>query len=613
MKNKKDRINKIKSLAAHLGQEYRHDQNIVGIGWGFARRSTVLVPELCIIFHVKQKLSTEKAIMECGSSIIPKEIDGIRTDVKVFTNPQRQSAGSRNDKMYDPLIGGVASANLEQISRTFFSSHVSKGTLGILCRDAEGRSMALSNWHVWADDDAEIGDRIIQPSTPDGGTYAESITKVVGCGPLLSTVIEGRVPSPLSAGLYGGAAAAGALAALTDHKDPIIRGREMTNIQGGSFTHEELLDVSIAFPGTIPWPGHPFQTDVEWQYNRQTNSGDEIVEVTETQYNPQILLGQAVAPNKANYRPGENITLQAEIWDYQNRPSDAYHVLAHLIPESNTDFVIRMVLHSALCRPINLAPAFNETRYQNANPVRRNEDRICIRFGFLSPSAKYTDVASFGPLSIYNRANESLRVVQRSDNQRVAIQIPSEGLSLKNPPASQVIIRVSQFTDTPIQVIAFNNFGDIVAEAITPNQQNIIHELNLQGNLITHVIVTGGGGEGLAHSYCFNPQDGLNASTTIPNHLAEAYQNIDVPFLSIPRGGQLRAGKHCFRGQRRLPEQIPTGKWKIYLTVSNVNHTPLGTPPEEASVIIGGQELGGQSQALLCGFMLLGDHVFDIF
>ena len=102
-------------------------------------------------------------------------------------------------------------------------------------------------------------------------------------------------------------------------------------------------------------------------------------------------------------------------------------------------------------------------------------------------------------------------------------------------------------------------------------------------------------------------------STIIPDSLREAYLDIDVPFTFDLDDNQVNVRRHCFRGRRRLPLDVPAGRYRIYMTVSNVNHVLLGTPPVEAARIIGGQELGTHSQALLCTFMLLGDHVFDIF
>ena len=610
---RRQRIDKIKALAKRLRREYRDDPNIVSVSWGMARQGGKAVPRLALIFFVKEKLDSEKKIRKAGSRPAPREVDGIPTDVKTHAPMQPLWAGSRADKIADPLAGGVATTNLEKVNRTFFWSSGGPGTLGILCRDSNGDAMALSNWHVWADQGAEVGDKIIQPQTPDGATYAESITKVGACGPFLSTVIEGRTPSPLAAGLYAGAAAAGILAAATDHKDPIRRGQEATHVDPATSTHSELLQMELGFPEMIPWVGQPFPIDVEWTYTRQTNVGDQTVEVNERRVNPQILLGQAVAPDRAGYRPGDFVTMRAAIWDYQDRPEDAYHVTAHLIPEAKPDIAYRAILHPSICRPMNFGPRYGSSRFDSVNPVTHDDNLVCIDFGRYSPSTAYREAESFGPLGVVQRGDEPLRIVHFTDALGSGLYLPGEGLTAQHPPASGVRLRVAQLTSRPVVVRAFNRFGALLGEAEAPNVQGQAHELTIASHLIARVEIRGGGGEGVLLSYCFTPEVEEIVSTIIPDQLLEAYREIDVPFISGPDGNIVNVRRRCFQGRKRLPQDAPSGRYRIYLTVSNVNHAPPGRDPVDAARIIGGQELGTHSQALLCTFMLLGDHTFDIF
>jgi hypothetical protein len=609
----KEKVQRIKALVRELRTQYRDDPNIVEIGWGMAKRGGRLAPELAVIFHVREKYSSEAEITHAGSRPVPREVEGFATDVQKRVPLTPQWAGSRNDKMADPLVGGVATANLEKIHRTFFWSYGGTGTLGILCRDTSGTAMALSNWHVWADQGAQNGDRIIQPSSPEGGTYAESIFKVGACGNFLTSVIEGRTPSPLAAGMFAGAAAAGILAGATDHKDPIRRGQEMTPVNATTVTHTELLHVAFDFPVTIPWVGQPFPVDVNWRYTRQTNMGEQTVTIQERRVNPQILLGQSVAPDRAHYRPGDIVTIQAAIWDYQDRPSDAYQVTAHLISVQQPDYALRSVLHPAMCRPINLAPVYTATHQQAANPVTRDGDWVCVNFGHFSPAARFPVGESFGPLAVFQRADQPLRIVRISENVGTSLLVPRVGLTFHHAPATAVRLRVAQLTRTPVEVQAFNQFGQQLGEVSAPDVQNQVHELLIGSRLITRVEVRGGGGEGMVLSYCLLPDEQEGATTLIPDSLLEAYREINVPFLSQPDGNEIAVRRHCFRGQRRLPPDAPGGRYRIYVTVSNVNHVPPGTPPVEAARVIGGQELGTHSQALVCTFMMLGDHVFDIF
>lgn len=616
--NRKERIKKISSLVKSLKLEYKDDPNIIDITWGMAKRSNKLKPEVAIIFLVKEKYYSNTELEAVGSKSIPSQIEKFATDVQEEKSLRSLWAGSRNDKMADPLVGGVASANLETIERTFFwRTGGGRGTLGILCRDAEGNAMALSNWHVWADGGAEIGDRIIQPSTPEGGTYAESIAKVAACGPLLSQLTN-KAPSPLAEGLYAGAAAAGILAGATDHKDPIRRGQELTTIDSDTFTHEERLQLSFEYPTTIPWISYPFTTDVDWSYNRQTNNGEQDIGIQEQRINPQFLLGQAVAPSQARYQPGDEINLQAAIWDYQERPEDAYHVTAHMVAVNQPDFALRTILHPAPCRRINLAPRYKERRFQEANPITSSEggNLICVNFRHYSPSAGFPESESFGPFSIYQKADKALQIVRFSDEFGSALLIPQEGLSIHHAPASSIRLQVAQFTDSPVVVRAFNGFGRLLGEETAPNEQGEEHELTLSFSMISRVEIGGGGGEGILLSYCITPATESSATTIIPTDMREAFSDIEVPFINgLPSTDTVFIRRFCFRGRRKLPLNVPTGRYRIYLTVSNINQTPRGTSAEEAAKVIGGQEIGGQSQAAgaICGFLLLGDHVFDIF
>ena len=607
----KQKIKKIKALVKKMEALYRDDPNIISIGWGLANRGGKVKPEMSLIFHVKEKYSSDKQIQAIGSHAIPCKVEGFATDVrKQLHLVADQSAGSRADKIADPLVGGVDSANLEKINRTFFWYQNGGGTLGILCRDQDNNPMALSNWHVWANDGAKIGDRIIQPRSPEGATYAEGISKVAACGPLLSTVIEGRVPSPISAGLYAGAAAAGILAGATDHKDPIRRGQELTNIDTDTFTHGEELQLDLDFPRVIPWAGQPFPIDVRWRYTRQTNKGDKTVEIKERRVNPQILLGQAIAPDSARYQPGSTITLQAAIWDYQARPQDAYHLTAHLISESNPDYAVRTILHASPCRPIDLAPRYKDRHRQEANPITRDRDITCVNFGHYAPINELPSTESFGPLAVSDSGDKPLTIVY-SDTFGSGLHIAKEGLGAQHAPASRIILKLVQTTDQPLEVRAFNRFNYLLTREVTANLPGEEQYVTIQANLISRLEFSGG--EGQLLSYCFVLATDEVSTTLIPTQLKDAYNEIEVPFIDEPRDEHATVHRHCFRGQRQLPSDAPTGRYKIYLTTSNINHVPFGTEPTVAARTIGGHELGTQSQGFLCAFMLLGDHEFDIF
>ncbi len=74
-----EKVQRIKALVRELRTRYRNDPNVVEIGWGMAKRSGKLVPELAVIFHVREKYSSEPEIRNAGSQPVPRDIEGFAT------------------------------------------------------------------------------------------------------------------------------------------------------------------------------------------------------------------------------------------------------------------------------------------------------------------------------------------------------------------------------------------------------------------------------------------------------------------------------------------------------------------------------------------------------
>jgi hypothetical protein len=132
------------------------DANIVGIGFGAKQvGGRAVSTELAVRVYVRSKLPTSALP---SRRVIPRSVDGLPTDVVEVGEVVAQNCG-----------GTVAHVN------------VSAGTLGCLAvRDEEGVDRdaiddddpvyILSNNHVLADNnDANIGDSILQPAPHDGG------------------------------------------------------------------------------------------------------------------------------------------------------------------------------------------------------------------------------------------------------------------------------------------------------------------------------------------------------------------------------------------------------------------------------------------------------------
>lgn len=586
-------IQKVKSLVERLRAEYANDPNIQTVGYGLAKRGGEPEDGISIIFFVKQKLPSDRSILGAGSTPIPSEIEGFKTDVEVIdARPNADAVGKRDETKFDPLRGGVASGNAEE--------HIlwwnGWGTLGILARDnSDGSPVALSNWHVWGDGGSE-GDRITQPAHPSTGDHFEAIGKVAACGPLITSLIEWSAPSPLTAGLYAGAAAAAIAAAASDYRDPTRRGQDKTIPDPGELTLRETVDMSIEYPN-LPLPGVPFKTEVTWKYARETNNALLTHEVVETNVNTQILLGKMVVTDKAHYNPGETVKLTAAIWDYQPRPCDGYHVVAHLIPHARSNTALRVVLHPSVC-----------PRTFPQHPP--NQNTVCVNFVDYDVG-EYPYKGNFDWLKYTDTGQHPVQVVNWFQPE-TALQFSQSPLLLTHVPASKVSARVAQFTNTPVTMIASNAAGQVLDQKTTPAQQGVVHELVLNGAGIVQVVVRGGGGEGLLIRYCIDPIQEESFSTSISESLATSVRT-EVSELNL-RTARLRSRRCCFTGKISLPPDEPAGKWDVHLTVQNINSVPQGTPPDKAATVIGGHLLSSHAsaQGAGCAVIMLLDHVFDV-
>lgn len=583
-------IPRIKALVERLRHQYANDPNIQTVGWGLAQRGGEPVDGISIIFYVRQKLPSERSIVSAGSQPIPSEIEGFKTDLQAI-KVRPNAAGDRDEIKYDPLRGGVYSSNADEHILWFNGA----GTLGVLARDnSDGAPVALSNWHVWGDG-GDPGDSIIQPGHPTTADHFEAVGKVLACGPLLTSLIEWSAPSPLTVGLYGGAATAAKAASASDYRDPTRRGQDNTPTNAGELTLRETVDMAIEYP-SLPLPGVPFQTQVKWSYARETTDRLLTYEVAETNTNIQILLGKLIATDKAHYNPGELVKLTAAIWDYQPRPCDGYHVVAHLIPHARPTTALRVVLHPTLC--------------PRTFPQQPPGETVCIAFADYNVG-EYPYKGRFDWLGYADTGHQPVRVVDWLEPEK-GLQISEQPLLLTHEPASKVMARVAQFTGMPMTMIAYNGAGQILDQKTAPAQQGVIHELALNGEGIVQVIVHGGGGEGLLISYCIDPIQAESFTTTVSEHVAASVR-AELPELSIA-GRRLRSRRCCFTGSINLPPDENAGKWDVHLTVQNVNPVPEGTPPEQAATVIGGHLLSSHAsaQGSKCRSTTTIDHVFDV-
>lgn len=149
-------------LAKELHKEtILQKERVVGVGTGYKVSRGEQTDELCIVTLVRQKVPKSGLSSE---SLVPPEVDGVRTDIiEVGDLWAFQTPLSR----WRPAPAGVSISHYQSPA----------GTLGCVVRDREyGTRLILSNNHVLANNnEAKLGDPILQPSPTDGGQNGQDI------------------------------------------------------------------------------------------------------------------------------------------------------------------------------------------------------------------------------------------------------------------------------------------------------------------------------------------------------------------------------------------------------------------------------------------------------
>ena len=150
--------------------------NVHSIGVGFKEVEDGLTDVMCIRFHVAQKLP----LSMLGKNRIPKEIDGVVTDVVESMPAFFSNCTQQRKKRQRPFVAGISAA----------IDTVTTGTISCFCSSTkEGDSpddvYLLSNNHVFADvNRGKPGAPILQPGVIDGGTPEDKIAELSRFYPL---------------------------------------------------------------------------------------------------------------------------------------------------------------------------------------------------------------------------------------------------------------------------------------------------------------------------------------------------------------------------------------------------------------------------------------------
>jgi hypothetical protein len=136
--------------------EFLAKNNVVGVAVGLKESEGVVTDEVAVVVLVQEK---KPLAALSAADLIPKEIDGLKTDViEVGYLRAQQTARDR----FRPIIpSGVSIGHYK----------ITAGTLGTMVKDkTTGEPLVLSNNHVLANsNDATVGDAVLQPAAMDGG------------------------------------------------------------------------------------------------------------------------------------------------------------------------------------------------------------------------------------------------------------------------------------------------------------------------------------------------------------------------------------------------------------------------------------------------------------
>ncbi|EOO24937.1 hypothetical protein IIU_06510 [Bacillus cereus VD133] len=550
-------------LAERVSEQWKEDSNVLGVGFGIKERSGELIEGLTLRFTVRQKFNSKDEILKADSTPIPPIIDGIQTDVNVVSGvPLNSSVGSRGTKIEEPLKGGVSTSVLGD----FLPFPTGYGTLGSVCYYNDGRLMALSNAHVWGPD---ILDDIIQPFLPVG-EYTEAVVKVLTCGPIISSILEGKRPSILTGILQDAASAAWIAAVASDAKDPHRRGQEATS---PTQLNEKTVSESIHFsaePKGLPLPGMPYSAAVDWQYKRETDQADYSFNVNENKTNEHILINKYMWTQFNKYPRGQIVEIMAILeTSFPQRP-DAFHVVAHLNPSNQPDRLISRILHPTACEDIPFLFVNFPNRSANTPAI----------FPFTEQGIKF-----------YANQTGSFQDVWSSPvDGNMELQFPSQGLSMDIPPSTRAELHVIRFNNEPIVLKAYDNSGNLLTKTATQKNKGEKEILSVEGTMINQLVLEGGENEGYLIMIC-------------------------LKLLRPLKGIDATSGKHflCYRGQYQLDPTELTGSWDGLLSAQTVNTVPKDTPPTIAAQTIGGIESNEiASIGVGCMIVFALDHLFDV-
>ncbi|MFC6706746.1 hypothetical protein [Flexivirga alba] len=178
-------------------------KNVIGVDIADKETDGKNTGQLAIVVFVDAKQPMSKL---SAADRVPKEIDGIPTDVQEMTVELQGPSMELVDEVtpqvdttaYSTLHGGISMGPLRSVYLTppdvpSAGNYIFAGTLGAMVRDrGNGATMALTNFHVACVNNTwSVGDRMVQPSLLDGGSSGNQFGSLSRA--TLSDAVDGSV------------------------------------------------------------------------------------------------------------------------------------------------------------------------------------------------------------------------------------------------------------------------------------------------------------------------------------------------------------------------------------------------------------------------------------
>jgi len=157
--------------------------DVYAVGLGEKMSKGKRTGKRALICSIKKKKPLAQLTRE---DMIPSEIDGIPTDIVEIGDRPRAFPAERERQR--PVVPGISAGHID----------ITAGTIGGVV-EVDGQTMLLSNNHVFANEnEANLGDKIIQPGDYDGGSVLDGIGILYNYVPLTFVTQTEPTPNPTS-------------------------------------------------------------------------------------------------------------------------------------------------------------------------------------------------------------------------------------------------------------------------------------------------------------------------------------------------------------------------------------------------------------------------------